>query len=183
MRTVLLDRRQVANPCDVALVEDAVIVRVALDAGHEFLVAVELEGFYPIYTEEEMQENPELRDTGLFFFRGQPGVPFAIVNAGGGFAYVGAIHESLPHALALSERGYNGFALIYGSSFFAALNNGLISALISFLRTFLFQVAAVLVFPLIWGIDGIWFSIVAAELLAMIVTILFLIGARSRYHY
>lgn len=69
--------------------------------------------FYPIYTEAEMQENPELRDTGLFFFRGEPGAPFAIVNAGGGFAYVGAIHESLPHALALSARGYNGFALIY----------------------------------------------------------------------
>lgn len=72
---------------------------------------------------------------------------------------------------------------IYGSSFFTALNNGLISAFISFLRTFLFQVAAVLIFPLLWGIDGIWLSIVAVELLAMVVTVLFLIGCRSRYHY
>lgn len=72
---------------------------------------------------------------------------------------------------------------IYGSSFFTALNNGLVSALISFLRTLLFQVAAVLIFPLIWDIDGIWISIVAAELMAAIVTALFLIGMRSKYHY
>lgn len=72
---------------------------------------------------------------------------------------------------------------IYGSSFFTALNNGAVSACISFLRTFLFQAAAVLIFPLLWGIDGIWFSIVAAELLAMAVTIVFLLGGRSRYNY
>ena len=57
------------------------------------------------------------------------------------------------------------------------------SALISFLRTLVFQVAAVLVFPLIWGIDGIWISIVAAELMAAVVTALFLIGMRGKYHY
>lgn len=72
---------------------------------------------------------------------------------------------------------------IYGSSFFTALNNGLISALISFLRTLLFQVAAVLIFPLIWDIDGIWFSIVAAELMAALVTALFLVCKRKNYHY
>ncbi len=72
---------------------------------------------------------------------------------------------------------------IYGSSFFTALGNGLISALISFLRTLVFQTAAVLIFPLIWGIDGIWMSIVAAELLAAVVTALFLIGKRRKYHY
>lgn len=72
---------------------------------------------------------------------------------------------------------------IYGSSFFTALNNGLVSALISFLRTLLFQAAAVLIFPLIWEIDGIWFSIVAAELMAAVVTVFFLIGKRSQYHY
>lgn len=72
---------------------------------------------------------------------------------------------------------------IYGSSFFTALGNGLVSALISFLRTLVFQVAAVLIFPLIWGIDGIWFSIVAAELVAAVVTVLFLIGMRKKYHY
>lgn len=69
--------------------------------------------FYPIYTEAECLQEPALRDTGVFFFRGRPGAPFAIVNAGGGFYYVGAIHESFPHALALSRKGYNAFALIY----------------------------------------------------------------------
>lgn len=72
---------------------------------------------------------------------------------------------------------------IYGSSFFTALGNGLVSALISFLRTLVFQVAAVLIFPLIWGLDGIWFSIVAAELVAAVVTALFLLGKRKKYHY
>lgn len=72
---------------------------------------------------------------------------------------------------------------IYGSSFFTALNNGLISALISFLRTLVFQIAAVLIFPVIWDVDGIWFSIVAAELMAALVTALFLTGMRKKYHY
>ncbi|MCI8373396.1 MAG: MATE family efflux transporter [Lachnospiraceae bacterium] len=72
---------------------------------------------------------------------------------------------------------------IYGSSFFTALGNGLISALISFLRTLLFQLAAVLIFPIFWEIDGIWMSIVAAELMAAMVTILFLLRMRRKYHY
>lgn len=72
---------------------------------------------------------------------------------------------------------------IFGSSFFTALGNGLVSALISFLRTLVFQTAAVLILPLLWGIDGIWISIVAAELMAAAVTALFLIGKRKKYHY
>lgn len=72
---------------------------------------------------------------------------------------------------------------IYGSSFFTALGNGLVSAMISFLRTLVFQVAAVLIFPLIWEIDGIWLSIVAAELMAAVVTGMFIVGMRNRYHY
>ncbi len=55
--------------------------------------------------------------------------------------------------------------------------------MISFLRTLVFQVAAVLLFPLIWGIDGIWFSIVAAELMSVAVTVLFLVTQRKKYHY
>ena len=69
--------------------------------------------FYPIYTEAEMDADPSKRDTGLFFFRGEPGEKFAVVNAGGGFMYVGAMHDSFPHALELSRMGYNAFALIY----------------------------------------------------------------------
>lgn len=87
--------------------------------------------FIDIYTEAEKQANPELRNTGLFFFRAaadsdlqsesyESGIsnplqprPFAICNAGGGFSYVGAMHDSFPHALELSKQGYNAFALIY----------------------------------------------------------------------
>lgn len=69
--------------------------------------------FLDIYTEAEKQANPELRNTGLFFFKGENGAPFAICNAGGGFSYVGAMHDSYPHALELSKKGYNAFALIY----------------------------------------------------------------------
>ena len=69
--------------------------------------------FYDIYTEAEKQADRDKRDTGLFFFRGNNGAPFAICNAGGGFVFVGAMHDSFPHALELSKKGYNAFALIY----------------------------------------------------------------------
>lgn len=69
--------------------------------------------FYDIYTEEEKAANPAKEDTGLFFFKGNPGERFAICNAGGAFAYVGAMQDSFPHALELSKQGYNAFALIY----------------------------------------------------------------------
>lgn len=75
-----------------------------------------------------------------------------------------------------------GFA-IFTPSFFTALNNGLISALISFMRTLVFQIAAVLLLPLLWGIDGIWLSIVVAELMATVVSAVFLILNKKRYHY
>lgn len=69
--------------------------------------------FYDIYTAEEKARDPAKADTGLFFFRGEAGAKTAICNAGGAFAYVGAMHDSFPHALALSQRGCNAFALIY----------------------------------------------------------------------
>ena len=69
--------------------------------------------FYDIYTDAEKAADPDKADTGLFFFRGEPGAKVAICNAGGGFAYVGAMHDSFPHALELSRKGYNAFALIY----------------------------------------------------------------------
>lgn len=77
---------------------------------------------------------------------------------------------------------FSGYA-IFGSSFFTALNNGLISALISFMRTLVFQIAAVLIFPLIWQVDGIWLSIVAAEVLSVIVTIIFIKTNKKKYQY
>ena len=69
--------------------------------------------FIDIYTEAEKRADPRKRDTGLFFFRGRRGAPFAVCCAGGGFAYVGAMHDSFPHALELSKMGYNAFAIIY----------------------------------------------------------------------
>lgn len=77
---------------------------------------------------------------------------------------------------------FAGFS-IYGSSFFTALNNGLISALISFLRTLVFQIAAVLIFPIFLGIDGIWISIVAAEIMSVIITAFFILTMNKKYHY
>ena len=69
--------------------------------------------FFDIYTEAEKAADPAKKNTGLFFFKGNENAPFAVCNAGGGFAYVGAMHDSFPHALELSKRGYNAFALIY----------------------------------------------------------------------
>ncbi len=72
---------------------------------------------------------------------------------------------------------------IFGSSFFTALNDGLTSAIISFLRTLVFQIAAVIILPIIWELDGIWASIVVAELMAMLMTVLFIISKKNKYHY
>lgn len=69
--------------------------------------------FYDIYTDEEKAADPWKENTGLFFFRGEENGKTAICNAGGGFMYVGAMQDSFPHALELSRKGYNAFALIY----------------------------------------------------------------------
>lgn len=93
--------------------------------------------------------------------------------------------------LALTLRGFlifsfsflfAGFA-VFGSAFFTALNDGLTSALISFLRTLVFQTAAVIVLPLIWGIDGVWVSSVAAEFTAAVITAAFIFAKRKKYKY
>lgn len=91
----------------------------------------------------------------------------------------------------LTVSGFRIFALsflfmgfsIYGSSFFTALGDGLTSALISFLRTLVFQIAAVLILPVFLGIDGIWLSIVVAELMSVMLTVLFLKLKQEKYGY
>lgn len=96
-----------------------------------------------------------------------------------------------PELYLMTLRGFRIYAVSYlftgmavmGSSFFTALNNGMISATLSFLRTVVFQIGCVLVFPRIWGIDGIWISLVAAELLAALVTVVFLVCKRKKYNY
>lgn len=77
---------------------------------------------------------------------------------------------------------FSGVA-VFGSGFFTALNDGLTSALISFLRTMVFQIAAVIILPMLFAIDGIWFSIVFAEAAATVVTLAFLLGKRNKYRY
>lgn len=69
--------------------------------------------FYDFYTEQQKQKDQTKKSTGLFFFRGQPKAPFAIVCPGGGFSYVGSLHEGFPHAIELIKRGYNAFVLKY----------------------------------------------------------------------
>ena len=77
---------------------------------------------------------------------------------------------------------FSGYA-IFGSSFFTALNDGLVSAAISFLRTLVFQILCVLIFPLFWQVDGIWVSLVTAEAMAVVVTLVFLRAKQQKYGY
>jgi len=77
---------------------------------------------------------------------------------------------------------FMGFA-IFGSGFFTALNDGLTSALISFLRTLVFQVGAVLLLPLLWDINGVWLASVAAEIMAVVFSFIFMIMKRKKFHY
>lgn len=83
------------------------------------------------------------------------------------------------YALSFCISGFN----VFSSAFFTALNNGIISASISFLRTLVFQMASILILPAILGIDGVWLAISAAELLALAVSIIFFITQKKRYHY
>ena len=78
--------------------------------------------------------------------------------------------------------GFMGYA-IFASGFFTALNDGVTSAIISFLRTFVFQCAAVLLLPLVWEIDGVWISIVVAEVIAVIISAIFVVAKKKKYHY
>lgn len=108
------------------------------------------------------------------------GRPLSVIFVG----YDPDLLDMTAHAFAIFSVSFlfSGFA-IFGSSFFTALNDGLTSALISFLRTLVFQCAAVLLFPILWGLDGIWWSIVAAEVMAVAVTLIFLACKRKRYGY
>ncbi len=78
--------------------------------------------------------------------------------------------------------GFMGYA-IFASGFFTALNDGVTSAIISFLRTFVFQCAAVLLLPLVWEIDGVWISIVVAEVSAVVISAIFVVIKKNKYHY
>ncbi|MBE7053979.1 MAG: MATE family efflux transporter [Ruminococcaceae bacterium] len=91
----------------------------------------------------------------------------------------------------LTLKGFNIFSFsylfmgyaIFSSGFFTALNDGVTSAIISFLRTLVFQIAAVILLPMIWQVDGIWISIVVAELMAVVVSVVFIMLKRNKYKY
>lgn len=94
--------------------------------------------------------------------------------------------------LAMTQTGFRIYSLVYiingfnifGSSFFTALNNGVVSAVISFLRTLVFQIGAVFILPIVFGgINGIWSSVTVAELLTLCITITFFVRQRRKYHY
>lgn len=108
------------------------------------------------------------------------GRPLAVLFVG----YDQGLLDMTAHAFSIFSISFlfSGLA-IFGSSFFTALNDGLTSALISFLRTLVFQCAAVVLFSCLWGLDGIWWSIVAAEVMAVAVTLAFLAGKRKKYGY
>ena len=72
---------------------------------------------------------------------------------------------------------------IFSSSFFTALNNGFVSAAISFFRTLVFQVIMIFLLPAIWGINGIWLAVAVAEVLSLFVSIMFLVKNRKKYQY
>lgn len=92
---------------------------------------------------------------------------------------------------AMTVRGFRLYAVsfllcgfnIYGSSFFTALNNGVVSALISFLRTVVFEVAAILILPIFFGLDGIWCAITVAEIASLLITSIFFFSMRKKYNY
>jgi acetyl esterase/lipase len=88
--------------------------------------------FYDFYTPEQKDQERTRANTGLFFFRGKPGAPFAIISPGGGFSYVGSVHEGFPYAAAISKQGYNAFVLKYRAGAGGAVATRDLAAAISY---------------------------------------------------
>ena len=107
-------------------------------------------------------------------------VPFSKIFVG----YDEGLMALTVHAFRLLSPSFllAGFC-IFISSFFTALNNGLISAIVSFLRTLVFRTGCVIVMPMLWDVDGIWWSMLVADALAFIVSVAFVIAKRKKYHY
>ena len=107
-------------------------------------------------------------------------VPFSKIFVG----YDEGLMALTVHAFRLLSPSFllAGFC-IFISSFFTALNNGLISAIVSFLRTLVFRTGCVIVMPMLWDVDGIWWSMLTADALAFVVSVAFVVGKRKKYHY
>jgi acetyl esterase/lipase len=89
--------------------------------------------FFDFYTEAQKRAEPSKERTGLFFFRGKVGAPFAVVAPGGGFAYVGSVHEGFPYALEISKKGYNAFVVKYRAGSGGAVATQDMAAAISYI--------------------------------------------------
>lgn len=117
----------------------------------------------------------------LMFLAGELlGTPFSMLFVG----YDAGLLDMTSHAFAIFSFSFlfTGFAIFF-SGFFTALNDGITSAIISFMRTLVFQVAAVLLLPLIFQLDGIWLSLIVAELMAVVVSLIFLFIKKNKYKY
>lgn len=126
----------------------------------------------------------------LMFIALFAGVMFAFAEASAPF--LSAVFVSYdPELLEFTTTAFRIYSIsylfmgfpVYGSALFTSLNNGLVSALIAFLRTMVFECSAVMLLPLILGIDGIWFSVSVAELCATVLVIIFMVALRKRYGY
>ncbi|QCP14405.1 alpha/beta hydrolase [Pseudoduganella umbonata] len=89
--------------------------------------------FYPVYSAAQRQADPELGQVGLFFMRGKAGAPFAVIAPGGGFQYVGSLHEGFPYAAEISGSGYNAFVLKYRVGAGGSKANADLAAALSFI--------------------------------------------------
>lgn len=130
-----------------------------------------------------------LRKSLLLMLAGCAGLTAAAVLLAGPLSRIFVGYD--PDLLALTTRGFRLYALsflamgfnIFGSAFFTALGSGVLSALIAFLRTLLFQAGAIFILPLFLELDGIWLAVTAAEALTLFITAAFLITQRKRYGY
>jgi acetyl esterase/lipase len=119
----LLPYHSHVNPGDVV----AALNRMIDDASNGRTV------FYDFCTGAQKQQQPPRENTGLFFFRGRPGAPFAVISPGGGFSYVGSVHEGFPYAAAISKNGYNAFVLRYRAGHGGAIATQDLAAAISYI--------------------------------------------------
>ena len=121
-----------------------------------------------------------ISSVGMFVFAELAARPLAMIFA----SYDATLLDMTVHGFHIYSISFLfvGFT-IFGSSFFTALNNGFVSAIISFVRTLIFEVALVLTLPMLWGIDGIWWAVVLARGLSVVVTFAFIAGNRKKYQY
>ena len=142
------------------------------------------------YGAKNHKELKELLKKGLII-TGVAGILMIIIGEGCALPMSSVFVGYDAELTALTTSGFRIFALsflfmgyaIFSSGFFTALSDGLTSALISFLRTLVFQVAAILLLPLVWGIDGIWSSIIVAEFMAAFLGMLFIVIKKKKYGY